>query len=293
MAERLALLLDTDIGSDIDDAVALAYLLRQPRAEIVGITTVTGDVQQRAALCEILCRAAGQADIPIHCGRRDVLWRGPGQPWAPQYEKVCHRPHRLDRPENTAVEFLRDAIRSRPGELVLLSVGPFSNIAALHALDPEVLGLLKGFVSMAGRFYPEPGHEWNCIVDPVATAIVAEAQIPGHLWVGLDVTTECVLDREEVRASFRDPLLEIVLEMAEAWFQQRPEITFHDPLAAALVFRPELCRISHGLVQSTLPDAEGRGGTTSLTPDDGPHRAAVEVDSRAFFEEFFSVFQPK
>lgn len=290
MQDSIPILFDTDIGSDIDDAVALAYLLRQPRAEVLGITTVTGDVQKRAALCEMLCREAGKQDVPIHCGRRDVLWRGPGQPWVPQYDKVSDRQHSLDREENTAVEFLRQTIRSRPGEITLLSVGPFGNIAALHAVDPEALHMVKRFVSMAGRFFPEPAHEWNCIVDPFSTAIVAEAQIPGHLWVGLDVTLECVMQREEVQARFTDPLLEVVLKMAEAWFEQRPELTFHDPLAAALLFNPNLCRISHGLVEATLPDAQGRGGATSLRPDEGPHGAASEVDAKAFFQEFFSVF---
>ena len=84
--DRIPVLLDTDIGSDIDDAVALAYLLRQPRCELVGITTVSGDVQKRAALAEVTCRAGGREDIPIHCGRRDVLLNGPGQPNVPDSE---------------------------------------------------------------------------------------------------------------------------------------------------------------------------------------------------------------
>src|SRR5438477_11649802 len=95
---RVPLVLDTDIGSDIDDAVALAYLLRQPRCELLGITTVTGNVAQRAALADVLCRAAGREDVPIHAGAPEVLLIGPGQPRVPQYAAVADRPHRAECP---------------------------------------------------------------------------------------------------------------------------------------------------------------------------------------------------
>src|SRR5438105_11838794 len=98
MMETVPVLLDTDIGSDIDDAVALAYLLRQPRCELVGITTVTGNVIQRAACAEILCRAVGREAVPIHCGAEKPLLFGPGQPNVPQFEAIRHRSPRLDWP---------------------------------------------------------------------------------------------------------------------------------------------------------------------------------------------------
>src|SRR5204862_1648209 len=98
MAPRIPILLDTDIGSDIDDAVALSYLLRQPRCELVGITTVTGDVAQRAACAEVLCRAVDREDIPIHCGASKPLLYGPGQPNVPQHAAIQRLPHRMDRP---------------------------------------------------------------------------------------------------------------------------------------------------------------------------------------------------
>src|SRR5690625_3689584 len=65
LATTEKILLDTDIGNDIDDAFCLAYLLAQPRCELLGITTATGDTQQRAALVDALCQTAGRTDIPI------------------------------------------------------------------------------------------------------------------------------------------------------------------------------------------------------------------------------------
>src|SRR5690349_10019245 len=79
----IPIILDTDIGSDIDDAVALAYLLKQPRCELLGITCVTGDVGKRCACADFVCRAAGRVDIPIHAGASSVLLTGPGQPLVP------------------------------------------------------------------------------------------------------------------------------------------------------------------------------------------------------------------
>ena len=295
---KTPVLLDTDIGSDIDDAIALAYLLRQPRCELVGITTVTGDVAKRAALAHITCEAAGRTDVPIHCGASTPLLWGPGQPLVPQYEMAKHHPHRLDRPQNSAIDFLRQTIRSRPGEFTLLSIGPLTNIALLFALDPEIPSLLGGFVSMAGVFYKGPDQqEWNCLVDPIVTGTVyratAAANIPNaHLSVGLDVTLECKMAADEVRSRFKPRPLNVVLEIAGTWLQNSWDFTFHDPLAAALIFEPGLCEYETGTIQIEVSNEKNRGGiTTFLTgPNRAGHRVAKSVDREKFFAEYFAVF---
>ena len=284
------MLLDTDIGSDIDDAVALAYLLRQPACELLGVTTVTGDVQKRAALAEVICRAADRPHIPIHCGKRDVLIDGPGQPGVPQYEAIAHIPHKLDRPENTAVEFLRDTIRRRPHEITLLTIGPLSNVAVLFALDPEVPRLLKAVVSMCGVFYQGSRREWNALVDPAATAIMYGASEVDHVSVGLDVTEKCRLAASEVRRRFVGQPLGTVALLAETWFKSAGEVTFHDPLAATLVFHPGLCSFESGRVDVAYQKNGENSGHTSLITGPGHDRVANEVDADAFFREYFSVF---
>ena len=286
---RIPVLLDTDIGSDIDDAVALSYLLCQPACELLGVTTVTGDVQQRAALAEILCRSVHR-EVPIHCGRRTVLVNGPGQPNVPQYEAVQHLPHRMDRPENTAVAFLAKSIRSRPHEIVLLTIGPYSNIAALFAEDPEIPHLLRGIVSMGGIFLQPGRREWNALVDPVATSIVYAAARPDHLSVGLDVTEKCRMPATEVRDRFHVGPLKTVAMMAEKWFEHTDQITFHDPLAATLIFHPGLCSYSSGRVHVPLNEDAAQGGVTQFASGEGTDRIATSVDSAAFFREYFSVF---
>jgi len=287
--DRISVILDTDIGSDIDDAIALAYLLKHPACDLLGITVVTGDVQKRAALCEVVCNSVGRSDIPIHCGYRDVLKYGPGQPNVPQYEAIRDKPHRMDRPENTAVGFLRDTIRQRPGEVVLLTIGPFTNIGVLFEQDPDIPMLVKSIVSMAGIFY-EPGkREWNALVDPVATNQTYGARRKDHVSVGLDVTMKCQMSPEDVRAQFVGEPLKTVRTFAEAWFQGSNKVIFHDPLAAALIFKPGICTYESGTVTSPLSGQADADGETILTHGAGSDRVAKTVDSDAFFEEFFSV----
>ncbi len=294
MTKKTAIILDTDIGSDIDDAVALAYLLKQPLCELVGITTVSGNVSERAACAEAMCREVGREDIPIHCGASVPLLWGPGQPNVPQYSAISHKPHTKNWRQNTAVDFLRETIRSRPGEITLLSIGPLTNIALLFAIDPEIPALLKGFVSMAGVFYANPLHaEWNCLVDSVANGMVYSAKVQNHLSVGLDVTLKCRLSKVEVRERFTDSPLNIALEMAEVWFaHSSPNLIFHDPLAATLIFNPRVCEIERGAISPEVAESHEVGGRLHFTPSpEGASLVAKTVDVDAFFTEFFSVFQ--
>ena len=290
--ERIPVLFDTDIGSDIDDAVALAYLLRQPRCELVGVTTVSGQARERAMLADAVCRAAGRPDIPIHSGAETPFLVPQRQETALQAEVLDRFPHRDDFPPNTAVEFMRQTIRSRPGEIVLVAVGPMTNLGLLFATDPEVASMLRGLVLMCGRFVSGgPGAaEHNASCDPHATAIVYRAAVRPHVSHGLDVTCRCVLDAATCREKLRGGPLEVVRAMAEVWFRSAETMTFHDPLAAACVFEPQLCTYEDGKVEVELA---GRltTGLTRWNPasEEKPHRVATGVDPERFFAHYFSV----
>ncbi len=299
-SDTIPVLFDTDIGSDIDDALALAYLLAQPRCELLGITTVTGDTAKRAALAEIIAGASGRRDVPIHAGAGKVLLHGPGQPEVPQYEAVARRRHRKNWPTNTAIDFLRQTIRARPGKITLLAVGPMTNVAALFVADPEIPALLRRVVLMCGVFTGRAGHgpgarEWNALWDPVATALVFQGAAGKLLSVGLEVTTRCRLPADECRRRFTAAggALAVVAEMAEIWFRNRPEIKFHDPLAAALVFEPDLCAYESGRAAVLADDAPLAGLTRWNDKDAGaPHTVAVDVDPERFFAHYFGVVGP-
>jgi purine nucleosidase len=207
----------------------------------------------------------------------------------PQFEAIEGSHPRLNRPENDAVEFLRKTIRSRPGEVVLLTIGPYSNIALLFALDPEIPHLLKGIVSMGGIFFQGDRNEWNALCDPAATAIVYASDRTDHLSVGLDVTEKCRMSAAEMRTRFTDQPLLTVASMAETWFKNSGEVTFHDPLAAVLIFHPELCTYDGGKVQASYAVGDKSSGHTTLVAGAGPDRVAKTVDADAFFKEYFRV----
>ncbi len=289
----IKVLFDTDIGSDIDDAVALAYLLSQPRCELLGITTVTGEPQKRAQLASASCRHAGRDEVPIHAGSGQALLVEMRQKVAPQAKALGKWDHQRDFPPATAVEFLRQVIRANPGEVTLLATGPMTNVALLFTADPEIPAMLKQLVLMCGQFFERMRGEWNAILDPHATAIVygqgSRSHPPRHVSFGLDVTTKCPMSAETCREKFTADLLAPVRDFAEVWFEQDEGMCFHDPLAAACIFAPDLCTYRQGKVIVSL--AEPTMGWTIFSDEgrDKPHTVAAEVNAERFFEHYFDV----
>ncbi len=285
------LILDTDIGTDVDDAVALAYLLAQPECDLLGITTVTGEPVKRASLASVLCRKAGR-DIPIYPGAEQPLGVEQRQPIAQHAAALPRWAHDTQFPEGQAVDFLRSTIHDNPGEVVLVTIGPLTNIAQLFQADAEVPALLKGLVIMGGIFTPgNDKAEWNLGGDPHASEIVYRTPVRLHRSLGLDVTNQVFLHPHEARALFTAPLLEPVLDFAEIWFTQYtnpPGITFHDPLTAAVVFDETLCTYARGTVTIDMQNQPGRSVFQAGTPD-APHQVATTVDVRRYMEHFFGV----
>lgn len=290
--ERISVLFDTDIGTDIDDALALAYLLNQPRCELVGITTVTGEPQRRAMLADAICRAARRLDVPIHSGAAEPLLVEQKQKVAQQAEVLSKWEHGTEFPPNTAIEFMRQTIHQRPGEITLLAVGPLTNVALLFATDPEIPHLLRRVVLMNGIFSNKIAgagpREWNAMGDPHATAIVYRAPVQELTAVGLDVTCQCRIKRDELESRFCGGVMELVGAMAQVWFRCSDVVTFHDPLAAAVVFEPDLCEYEYGTVEVELKSDHVLGMTHWLPQTESkPHRIAIDVDRERFFQHYF------
>ncbi len=271
------ILLDTDIGTDVDDAVCLAYLLSHPNCELLGITTVTGESEKRASLASVLCQAAGKQRQPV----------------AQQAAALPRWPHQAKFPMNQAVDFLANTIRTYPNEITLLSIGPLTNMGLLFSTYPDIAEVLGGLVMMGGNFDefgPEAQRvEWNVAGDLLASEIAYKAPVRLHRSLGLNVTQQVMMSADEVRAKFIAPLLRPVMDMAEIWFAQfYPFITFHDPLAAATIFEPDLCSYQKGTVTVDNADMPGKtiwqpGGSES------PHQVAMTVDVDRYFQHFFSV----
>ena len=285
------ILLDTDIGNDIDDALCLAYLLANPECELVGVTTVSGEPDKRAMMVSAIAKQADQ-DIPIYPGIAQPLMSEQRQPYPPQFKEVHKWQHDTVFPQNEAIEFMRKTIRDNPGEITLLAVGPLTNVAVLFAADREIPGMLKELVLMCGRFENKLPHaplaEWNAWCDPYAAAIVysSDAKIRSF---GLDVTMQLVLEEEEVYEMFTADILKPVTDFAGVWFESGRSVTFHDPLASVAVFKPEICGYKKGDVDIELLSERVIGLTYFKENEDGNNLIATTVEKDEFFEHYFGM----
>jgi purine nucleosidase len=302
MGHTMKIVLDTDIGSDIDDAVCLAYLLHQPRCDLLGITTVSGESDKRAQIASAICTQAGQS-IPIVPGIAHPLTGTTRQPKAQQATQLSNWKHATQFPERDPVAFLQKVIRQHPHEITLLTIGPLTNIAALIRDDPEIPHLIHELVLMGGMYFQETSHrgqpgEWNILCDPTAAAEVFDAAFPKVRCIGLDVTLQVQLTKAEVEQQFTHPLLHCVLDFARVWFENTDRITFHDPLAAVCLFE-SVCAFKQGNVKVNTDQSNsfsvGRTTFYSLdqlsdSPKEKLHWVAHQVDRSAFFNHYFGVF---
>lgn len=239
---RTRILLDTDIGTDIDDAWALGYVLKSPTLELGGVTVSDGDTAARARLaCKLLYRL-GRTDVPVAVGRPT-----PAIPahridfqfaWAEDFRDY--------QPIATpAVEFLADAIRKNPHQLTLVAVGPLHNIGDLVRQHPDVVPLVNRVVLMSGSIGPNASSpvavpEWN-----VKLAIPEAQTVYSAAWpltiVPLDSTTYVRLEEAERDALRRAGTpLTVALETLLRLWTDRPtsRMTLHDQLALAETQEP-------------------------------------------------------
>ena len=287
----MKILLDTDIGTNIDDALCLAYLLVHPECELLGITTVTGQAEARAAMARWLC-AKGGTSVPVFPGMERSLSGTSMQNEAPQASLLAgageidlsHVPG--NNQPFSAIDFLRSTIRAYPGEVTLITIGPLTNAAFLFLLDPEIPSLLRGMVSMAGVFSDKAKSirrsETNIILDlPGAYTVFRNA--PGNLKVvSLDVTLNLTQPGPEMAPFYSLPMLRDMTLLLDTWFLSRREVVFHDPLAAAILFDNSICEFERRMVAFGPPDPE---------PRNIPVNIAVSVDKGRFFKEFYRPFK--
>ena len=289
MSEKI--ILDTDIGSDIDDAITLAYLLSQPECELLGITTVSGESEKRAMMASVICRAAGRDDVPIYPGTEQPLLTPQKQPVAYQAAELPKWEHQTVFPQNEHINFMRQTIRKYPGEVTLLGIGPMTNIALLFSVDPEIPAMLKQLVVMCGIFsFKTPLYtcltEWNAACDPYATAIMYNTPVKLIKSVGLDVTTHVTMEKPEFAEKVKRDVFKPVIDFMNV---KNPEgfITFHDPLAAAVIFDETICGFKRGGIDTELESSRSKGLLYFSESADGKNEIAMQVDSEKFFKHFF------
>jgi inosine-uridine nucleoside N-ribohydrolase len=136
-------IVDMDIGDDVDDAFALGLLLQSPEIEIVGVTTAWGDTALRAQLLERMLRETGHGQIPIAQG---IHTTDNPQPFTQtRYAQRGKLPPRIN-----AIDFILDQIKRQPGQITLLALGPLTNLGAAIQRDAATFGKLKQVALMGG-----------------------------------------------------------------------------------------------------------------------------------------------
>lgn len=284
-AEPVPILFDTDIGTDIDDAYALAQILHSPELKLLGVTTVSGDVVARARLAAKLLAVAGRTDIPVYAGISTTPQYMAQTEWAKGFTSPALH-------TEGGVEFLRRQINARPGEITIIAVGEMTNVAALLVSEPGIGPKIKAIALMGGaiqRGYapgskPEP--EWNIRCNIAAARAVFTSGVP-LLVAPLDSTAGLILTPEWcVRIFFRGtPLndalasLDFIWRRTNTWNATQP--TLFDSLAVALVASPGLVPLTplHVVVEAD--------GLTRVSANRPPNtRVALTSDPTAFLEYF-------
>jgi purine nucleosidase len=280
-------LLDTDLamgapGSDIDDGFALALALADPALRLELVTTVGGnsDVATSTRLTAELLEILGRTDVPVVQG-------------APA--------------DAAAAEEIVRRVMAEPGELTLVAIGPLTNVARALALEPRVAEAVAEIVVMGGVYLEQtnvaamPG-EYNFWCDPEAAQTVMESGAPLRL-VGLDVTRRVRLTRDEAtRLAETGEFGRRAAEHTLAWiaFQERVKpreeleqgsCALHDPLAVAVVARPDLVtwRPAHVAVSTADPVTRGVAIADLLmweSPPPANCEIATAVDAAGFHEHF-------
>lgn len=295
------ILLDTDIGTDVDDACALALCLQSPEIELLGISIVSGDVETRGQIALRMLEAAGRRDVPVALGAREPIL-GPSRFGWFGYEGkgVLERfPGRLAPASVPAWQLLGERILAHPGAVTLVPIGPLTNVALALKWFPEIRGALREIVMMGGnaRVGPEawktPVWEYNVGSDPEASRIVFESGVPITM-VGLDVTLQVQIGRgliPKLRENGK-PLGRMVADQLEIYLDthRRDQTFMHDPLAVALLLDRTLCRTERMQVSIETRGEFTRGMTVCTAPPGdakGNADVCVTVDA-AGFEEFLS-----
>ena len=281
------ILLDTDIGGDIDDAICLAYLLKEPQCDLLGITTVCGEPEKRAAVADAICRAAGR-QVPIVAGLDTTLQPVPLYPTPEGAGALEQWPHSTYE-KGDAPEFLYEKIRENPHQVVLIAIGNLTNVATLFTAHPDAVGLLKGLSVMNGYFgqerLPEPLYNWNSWADPMASKIVFASAPASHRAVPLEVTDTLTIEAGQAEVLFPadSPLLQAVYAFGNAWLESSSKLTLHDPLAAVSVFHPDICQFERGFVQVETERESDMGGTAFTPSPQGTVEIARSVDRERFY----------
>jgi purine nucleosidase len=298
MAQKI--IIDTDPG--VDDAMAIFFALRSPELDVIGLTTIFGNVATDLATTNALrlLEIAGRQDIPVAKGADDPLVR--------PYEGPVPHVHGADGQGNvnlpppvtaplaqSAAQFIVEQVMNAPGEIALVPVGPLTNIALALRLEPRIAQNVKQVVLMGGNALvpgnASPAAEANIRNDPEAADVVFGAGWDVTM-VGLDVTHQVNMSREHLAryAQADNPLAQHIAAIVqhyadffETYYSALDGIYVHDSSAVAYLIDPSLFEVKRwSLRVATEGISRGKtwpaiGSGDELSPEPWRERPLVNV----------------
>lgn len=240
-------ILDTDIGDDIDDAYALALVLTSPELKLLGATTAWGNTGLRAQLVEGLLCETGQQNIPVFAGvptkANNVFTQAS---WASRFPPASNT-------GTDAIAWMAKTIRANPGQITLIEIAPLSNIGALIDRDPAAFRMLKRVVMMGGSIHrgygdlgyaPDrgPSAEYNIAMDVASAKKLFASGVPitmaplDSTQLKLDEVMRSILSRQST------PLTDSLEVLTEEWGGGRSVTpTLFDVMAVEATIDDDLC----------------------------------------------------
>lgn len=286
--------IDTDIGDDVDDALAIALAVKSGKLQVEGVTTICRYASHRAVLAQKVLKSCGADFIPVYEGIGTFIVDHHDDN---DHELPCLC-EELDgnyvKNEIHAVDFLVQTLRKYP-DTTILAMGPLTNLAAVALIAPEVM-IGTDIIVMGGAF-ESPYQEWNIYCDPEAAGIVLRSGANIKM-VGLDVTTKCILEDADLKRLKDSPKEDAryLSTLIETYKNATGKgIMLHDPLVIGQLLNPKLLKYSAVRAEVELRGEFTRGsliveknyfGEEEKIPN---IEAAVEVDSKGFAELMMSV----
>jgi inosine-uridine nucleoside N-ribohydrolase len=282
------IIIDTDIGDDVDDAFALALAVKSPELQVLGVTTTFGDTETRAKIVDRFLGEVGRPEIPVRAGKATAAKNPMSQQRYAESGRFITVLH-SEASHGDAVDFLLEEIRKYPGEITLIAIGPLMNVGAAIDKDAARFKKLKRVVLMGGsvrRGYGDLGYtppvppmaEWNILNDIPSAQKLFASGVP--LFVMPLDSTQLKLDevKREFLFSRGTAVADQLAILYHLWGQQTP--TLFDPMTIAFVLKPELCPVTG------LHIRVDEKGFTREEP--GPVNAQICLDSNA--EDFFQFY---
>jgi purine nucleosidase len=277
---------DTDIGTDVDDILALVLLAKAPELKLLGVSTVYGDTSFRAKIAAATTHLLGREDIEIIPGEqyplsgRQVHWAGHEGEGVPQVDSFEVKA------KQSAPSYIGETAEAMEGELEVIATGPLTNIARAFTVAPASCARIKHLYIMGGAFWMDRA-EHNIKCDADAARAVFSSGIPMTV-ISLDLTLRVWLGKNDLQqiAALPNGLGPLLENQLIRWWEYRhvEGSSPHDPLAALAMVRPELFRFENYDID-VHDEASAPGFTTVVNQRTGKIRIGVDVFARTAEQE--------